>query len=142
MGTTGIYKNSRMTDEVKIAYDFMCEYQRPTVNGAFWEYFDTLEDLGKVLQKVPKLYEQDGKGYDAIVYAHYFAGSTDIFVTEREGDDLFGYTILNGDYEMSELGYQSLSEIKNIKFFQLDFFWEEKTLRDALKDVSTYFDSI
>ncbi len=141
MGTTGIYKD-RMTDAIKTAYDFMCEHQRPIVNRTFFDYIDTLEELGKTLQKTPKIYAQDGKGYDAIVYAHYFFGDTDVFVTERDGDELFAYTILNGDYEMSELGYQSLSEIKNIAFFQLDFFWEEKTLREALKEVSDYFENI
>lgn len=144
MGTMNNAANANnLTDAQKIAFDMMCDCQTPIVKQAWDEYANTIEKLGQTLQKIPKFYEQDGKGYDSIVYAHYFVGGTDIFITEREEENgLFGYTILNGDYEMSEFGYSSLDELKSIRVLNLDFYWEPKTLREALKETSSYFDNI
>ncbi|MCQ2082106.1 MAG: hypothetical protein MJZ11_10640 [Lachnospiraceae bacterium] len=143
MGTMNNAANANnLTDAQKIAFDMMCDCQKPIVKHAWDEYATIIESLGQTLQKLPPLYSQDDKGYDAIVHAHYFVGGTDIFITEREGNELFGYTILNGDYEMSEMGYSSLAELKSIRVLNLDFHWEPKTLREALKDISSYFDKI
>jgi hypothetical protein len=64
----------------------------------------------------PALYEQDGKGYDAIVYAHYFLGSSDWLVTEYDPDtdEAFGWACINGDRQLAELGYVSLTELEAI----------------------------
>lgn len=131
-----------LTDAQKLSLEMMCNCQKTIVMKAWGEFSGTVEKLGQTLQKMPKLYEQDGKDYDSIVYAHYFIGSTDIFITERDGDELFGYTILNGDYEMSEFGYSFLPELKGLSLLNLDFYWEPKTLREALKNVSEYFEDI
>lgn len=128
-----------LTEAQKLSFDMMCNCQTPVVKSAWDEYSHIIEKLGQTLLKMPHLYEQDGKGYDAIVYAHFFIGSTDIFVTERDGDEMFGYVILNGDFEMSELGYISLKELKELAFLNLDFHWRVKTLRQALKKRSKYF---
>jgi hypothetical protein len=67
-------------------------------------------------QGAPALYEQDGKGYDAIVYAHYFIGSSDWLITEYspEEDVAFGWACLNGDRQVAELGYVSLTELESV----------------------------
>jgi hypothetical protein len=64
----------------------------------------------------PPLYSQDGKGYDAVVHAHYFIGSCDWLVTEyNPHDDLaFGWACL-GDRDNAELGYVSLAEMMSIR---------------------------
>ena len=105
------------------------------------EHWDTLKRLEKEVNEIPALYSQDGKGKDAIVHAHYFTGGTDIFITEYDEaqDKFFGYTILNGDYQMSEFGYQSATELRNSKMTELDFFWQKKTLQEALENTSDYF---
>lgn len=131
-----------LTEAQELSLKMMCNCQTPIVKNAWSEYADTLENLGQNLQKIPALYAQDGKGFDAIVYAHYFAGSTDIFVTEREDDELFTYTILNGDCECAEFGHQILSELKSIGVLNLDFHWEQKTLRQALKETSDYYEDL
>lgn len=131
-----------LTEAQRLAFEMMCDCQTPLVKGAWRDYSSIVEELGQTLGKMPKLYEQDGKGYDAVVYAHYFTGATDFFVTERDGDDMFGFAILNGDYEMSELGYLSLRELKGISSLNLDFHWEAVTLREALKEISPYYDDI
>jgi hypothetical protein len=72
---------------------------------------DALNRLEKQLEKCPKLRGTDNlKEHPAIF--HFFCGGTDIFICEYDGDDdMFGYTILNGDLDNSEWGYTSLSEI-------------------------------
>lgn len=64
----------------------------------------------------PALYEQDGKGYDAIVAAHYFIGSSDWLITEYDPDQdiAFGWACLNGDRQNAELGYVSLTELEEV----------------------------
>ena len=77
-----------------------------------------------------------------MVVDRFFAGSTDIFITEYgKGDDMFfGYTILNGDSQMSEWGYQSVEELTNSDWLELDFHWQEKTMEEALYEAdSDYF---
>ena len=119
---------------------FMCKCQKPVVNEAWHEYESIVRDLDEQLKQVPVLYGQDGKGFQATVYAHYFGGATDVFVTECSGDDAFGYVILNGDYESSELGYISIKELTEIDLLNLDFFWEPCALQEALSEVdSEYF---
>jgi len=65
----------------------------------------------------PPLYARDGKGYDAVVYAHYFIGSSDWLVTEYDPaeDIAFGWACLAGDRQMAELGYVSLAELAEIE---------------------------
>jgi hypothetical protein len=65
----------------------------------------------------PHLYEQDGKGYDAIVHAHYFLGASDWLVTEYDGgivDMAFGWACLNGDRQNAELGYVELAQLEAV----------------------------
>jgi hypothetical protein len=44
---------------------------------------------------------------------------------------MFGFTILNGDYEMAEWGYSSLKEIRSIPPLNLDCYWEEQSIELA-----------
>jgi hypothetical protein len=91
-------------------------------------------DLQKVAQSTPAIYEQDGKGDDALVYLHYFSGGSDWYVLELEprSDEAFGWTCLNGDLEMAELGYISIGEL-TANGVELDFHWETKRLGDVRK---------
>lgn len=72
-------------------------------------------DLAEQINTMPKTYEQDGKGDDAVAHLHYFLGGNDWFITEKDMDggvqQAFGYAILNGDDEMAECGYISISEL-------------------------------
>ena len=94
-----------------------------------------IEDVAKTIKQTPDIYEQDGKGFDARVYLHYFRGGSDWFITEldKENKTAFGYTILNNDYEMAELGYFSIEELVENNI-ELDLFWTQKTLKEAIKD--------
>lgn len=99
------------------------------------ELMSMMPELEKSLQAIPVLYAQDGKGNNAIIYAHYFTGASDWYITEydEEHDEAFGYVILNGDIEMSELGYIPISELRSIGSVELDFHWTPITIGEMKK---------
>ena len=90
--------------------------------GKFIEYAERVANM-------PKTYEQDGKGDDAVVYLHYFAGSADWYITEKdmeaEQHQAFGLADLGYG---GELGYISLVELCGIRSVELDLHWTPKTL--------------
>ena len=64
---------------------------------------------------LPALYDQDGKGDEAIAYVKFFSpvGSWTLYVTEFNGEDTL-YGLVTG-VQFPELGYSSLSEISNTR---------------------------
>ena len=74
---------------------------------------------------------------------HFFLGSCDWFVCEFDGRDaFFGYVILNGDTQMAEWGYFSLSELKSLKIppgieVDRDLHWRPKKAGE-IPEVKTY----
>jgi hypothetical protein len=88
-----------------------------------------------VIETMPKTYETDGQGGEAVVHLHYFRGSIDAWITEKDrgdGGDMsqhqaFGKVSLGGGVDNAELGYVSISELieNNV---ELDLYWEPKTL--------------
>jgi len=92
------------------------------------------------LANIPKLYETEQiETDDKIVHMHFFFQSSDWYAFEFDGNDVFfGYVILNGDTEMAELGYFSLSELceVNIKGFEVDrdLYWEPKKFSEIKKE--------
>jgi cell division septation protein DedD len=113
--------------------------QRILVN----EHIPTVKRLEKELKAIPKIYAQEGKSWDEkIVYAHYFSGNSDWFITEQNPKEnlFFGFTILNGDSQMANMGYSNISELRNHKLVELDFHWKKKSLSQALYEAdSSYF---
>lgn len=89
----------------------------------------------------PPLYAQDGKGYEAVVHAHYFVGSHDWLVTEYdpEEDRAFGWACLGGDRQNAELGYVFLAELDGViatprgpVMVDLEKPWTPRPLREAI----------
>src|ERR1035437_7047970 len=79
------------------------------------EYF--VEMLGKLaayIDTMPIVYEQEGKGEDAIVGLHYFKARADFYITEKDSEieqyQAFGLADLFQDG--GELGYISIEELK------------------------------
>ena len=113
------------TDEIDTLLD--------NVRGEEGEYF-----VGLILgtwahiQAMPKTYEQDGKGDQAVAHLHYFAPSADWYITEKDKEvtqhQAFGLADLYGDG--GELGYISIVElIRN--GVELDLHWTPKTLAEV-----------
>jgi len=69
------------------------------------------------LSKLPRLYETENVPLkEKLVHLHFFIAGCDWFICETDGKDLmWGFCILNNDYDMAEWGYVSLSELREIK---------------------------
>ena len=93
----------------------------------------------EIRKKLPKLYEQDGKGGDAIVYLKMFTpdSSFSFFCTEFDGEDIF-FGLVDGLEK--ELGYFSLKELQSVKgplglSIERDLYWKPKTLREIAPEL-------
>ena len=99
------------------------------------DVFEHYENLIEGYREIPKLYEQDGKGKNAVVYLHYFYGGSDWYITEldKETNQAFGYAILNGNTQDSELGYMNLNEFTD-SIIDLDLYWSFQTLNEIFEN--------
>lgn len=88
--------------------------------GQFFK--NMIKTLEAQIEAMPKTYETDGQGDEAIATLHYFNSSSDWYIVERDAGDpedevqgvqvqAFGFTCLNGDGENAELGYISIQEL-------------------------------
>jgi hypothetical protein len=105
-------------------------------------FFDKLCEYADRIAAMPQTYDQDGKGDEAIVHLHYFTGSCDWFITEKdkgtdeeraagtvEQQQAFGYANL-GDPNNAELGYISIVELI-ANGAELDLYFAPKPLKDC-----------
>jgi len=101
-------------------------------------FIDKMIALEALIAAMPVTYEQDGKGDAAVAYLHYFTAGCDFYITEKDKGDAddspedaqsqaYGYTILNGDDDMAEMGYISLPEILSCRA-ELDFYFKPTPL--------------
>lgn len=109
------------------------------IKGEEGEHFvDIVLALVKTIREMPVSYETDGQGGDAIVHLHYFGGSYDAWVTERDVGELarndidaqhqaFGKVCLGGGD--AELGYISIEEVIQSNL-ELDLYWIPKPLKE------------
>ncbi len=96
------------------------------------EFFaEAVRDLDTTFKTMPKTYEQDGKGDEAVAYMHFFMGGMDWYITERdmesEQHQAFGFANLGYG---GELGYISLVELA-YKGVEIDLHWTPKTLKEC-----------
>lgn len=52
-----------------------------------WHFVDQIIQTTILIQDMPKTYDQDGKGMEAIAYLHYFRGGMDWYITEKDMGD-------------------------------------------------------
>ena len=91
----------------------------------------------EIRRNLPKLYEQDGKGLDAIAYVKFFTPDSNWswYVTEFDGEDIF-FGLVDG-FE-KELGYFSLNELQSVKGplglkIERDLYFVPTTLEELMK---------
>jgi hypothetical protein len=94
----------------------------------------TLNELADRIAKMHHTYQQEGKGDDAIVHLHYFAGGrANWYVTEKDVDggtqQAFGVADPYGDG--GEKGYISIDEIVATRGTEIDLYWTPKPLREC-----------
>lgn len=94
-------------------------------------FFDKLREYAERVSAMPKPYGQDGKGDQAIVYLHYFKGSCDFHITERDSSEeqLQAFGLANLGYG-AELGYICIAEII-AEGVELDLHWKPRPLREV-----------
>lgn len=92
-------------------------------------FFDKLVEMAALVHFMPKTYDQDGKGDEALVTLHYFTGGCDWWITEKdmleEQHQAFGLADLGQGHR--ELGYISLVEILQAGA-ELDLYFTPRTL--------------
>lgn len=86
--------------------------------------------LAEVVSSMPVTYGTDGQGDQAVVYLHYFTGSCDWYITERdvEAEQLQAFGMANLGYG-GELGYISIVELLQCGA-ELDLYWTPKKLAE------------
>ena len=92
------------------------------------------------LANIAKLYEtEEIPTQDKEIHLHFFIGGCDWFIAETDGEDImFGFCILNGDLEMAEWGYVTLSELRSVKASgmcevdcELESIWKVRPAKDV-----------
>jgi hypothetical protein len=100
-------------------------------------YREKFLEMAARINTMPKTYEQDGKGEDAIAYLHYFYGNADWYIIEKDAEDeqhqAFGYADLGYGGEM---GYISIEELIE-NGVELDLHFEPKTMGEIIKAMET-----
>jgi hypothetical protein len=98
---------------------------------------EIIDKLIGIINTMPHLYQtEEIKTDDKIVYLHYFRRESAFYIVERNmaavQHEAFGYSVLNGDYQMAEWGYVSIVELiqNNI---ELDFYWTPKPFSEVKK---------
>lgn len=100
-----------------------------TENKGF--FFSKLEEFANRIEKMPKTYEQDGLGEDAMVFLHYFKKNAHYYIMEKdmEEEQLQAFGWADCGLGFPELGYISIVELLN-NGFELDFDFQPKKLKD------------
>ena len=95
----------------------------------------------EIRKKLPKLYEQEAKGGDAVVYVKFFTpwSSWTWYATEFDGEDTF-FGLVDGHEK--ELGYFSLSELESLRgplglSIERDLYWQPKKLNEITPKLFT-----
>jgi hypothetical protein len=98
-------------------------------------------EVAKVVEDMPITYQQEGLGMEAIVHLHYFRGSADAFICEKDVkwpqadedfDQSFGWVSLFADKARGEFGYASIREMVQAGM-ELDLHWTPKTVAEAIR---------
>ena len=94
-------------------------------------FFDKLVEMADIVTRMPKTYETNGQGDNAVAYLHYFSSSCDWFITEKDEDSdgegqiqAFGLADLGYG---GELGYISIAELITLNV-ELDLHFTPCTL--------------
>lgn len=141
MSTTPIKPAALTVEDLALLRRFMSPRQVTVVHslmrGEERQFFiDKLTELATTIKTMPATYEQDGKGEDAIVYLHYFAGgSGNWYITEKDKEtpeepgqhQAFGLADLFNDG--GEFGYISIIELMR-QGVEMDFHFKPCTLRE------------
>lgn len=115
---------------------------RQLCHGEEGEHFvSTIQRIKDTIAAMPVTGETAGQGDQAMVALHYFSGSSDWWIIERdigcEDDEIpgiqmqaYGFACLNGWTDCAELGYINIQELID-NGVELDLYWQPKPLADV-----------
>ncbi len=90
------------------------------------------------LNSIPLLYETEHVDLrEKIIHCHFFLSGCDWYICEYDGGDIFwGFVILNNDFQCSEWGYISLSELESVRVqdsleIDCDIHWDPKPAKEV-----------
>lgn len=93
----------------------------------------------ELAEKIPALYGQDGKGFQAIAYAKLYTVDSNWawYVTEFDPKDKLCFGLVDGHEK--ELGYFSLIELESVRGplglpIERDLYFKETTLEKLMRD--------
>lgn len=104
------------------------------LNGEEANFFiDKINEMENRINAMPKTYETEGQGVQAVAYLHYFLGGADFYITERdcEAEQLQAFGLANMGYG-GEMGYISIQELI-ANGAELDLHFEPQALAKVLK---------
>lgn len=115
----------------------MCNLAQSGESKAFWR--EKFVELAERIDAMPVTYEQDGQDQQAVAYLHYFVGSVDIYVTEKDMDgdgtlQAYGQADLG---DGPEVGYLSIPEYVDVAAMNLDLHFKPATLAKINGDPET-----
>lgn len=104
-------------------------------------FIDKLVELGERIAAMPKTYETDGQGAQAVAHLHYFKGGADWYITERDMGDTadaepgaqhqaHGLAFIFPEDDCGELGYISIVELMRHRV-ELDLHFVPRTLAEV-----------
>lgn len=124
----------QFVNALKVLQPFIGESQLAVVRGAARGeerqfFYDKIVELAGIVSAMPKTYEQDGKGDQAVAYLHYFTGGCDWHITERDVEtpeqpgQHQAYGQANLGHGSAERGYISIVELL-ANGAELDFYFK------------------
>lgn len=128
-----------VTEAMKYLKDFMPTSQRRIFQQCFSGeekqfFFDKAIEMAERIKTMPKTYEQDGLGKNAVAHLHYFRGGCDWYITEKdmEAEQLQAFGSANLGYG-AELGYISIVELVESNV-ELDLHFTPKPLSEIKQE--------
>lgn len=93
-------------------------------------YIRKVEELVRIIERMPLPYMTDGQGDDAVVHLHYFTAEWDFYILEKDArnDQMQAFGLVAG-FE-TELGYINIAEITRAGA-EIDLHWMPRTLGDV-----------
>ncbi len=121
-------------------------------------YLDKLLEIQDTILNMPYIYQQDGRGDKATAYLHYFTGSSDWYITEKDVNNPLiaepekpviseqfqasGLACLNCDITNMKLCYIPINELCSIPMVELDFHFTPLSIGKAKEEIGLKLDSL
>lgn len=131
--TTNHKTRGEALDALRFLQGFMSQAQLATIAAGMrgeerQHFFNKLVEMERLIRTMPKTYEQDGAGDEAIASLHYFLNGFDWYITERDMErkqlQAFGLACMTEE----EMGYINIVELI-CNGAELDLYFEPRSLR-------------